>query len=348
MEPANATLGRAVPRVSVVIPTYNRAQLVTRAIDSVLQQTFDDFELIVVDDGSPDETADIVRRYQDSRIRLLRLVRNQGVSRARNAGISNARGEWVAFLDCDDEWLPEKLERQMARVDLDADEQTIVVYCRNYRQFGPQKRKPGRRKELPEGDVFDSLLREGTTLIPSVYVVKRSALIEVGGFDERLATSEDHDCWLRLAQRSHRFVAVQERLVVKHNERSHARLSMDPVKTLQGQQVMDKRWGALRAERLGKKADKQSSTKEAQRLNELHDDHVGQIVASGSRADAWKYVRGMVPTLPWGTRFVAKAIAVGCFGGLVSRIHPTEAPRSRRNGRSPGRRSAKPSEETSA
>ena len=103
----------ASPQVSVVIPTYNRAHILGRAIDSVLQQTHRDLELIIVDDGSSDGTAALVRGIEDPRVRYVHQ-QNRGVSAARNRGIAEARAEWLAFLDSDDEWLPQKLERQFS------------------------------------------------------------------------------------------------------------------------------------------------------------------------------------------------------------------------------------------
>ncbi len=101
------------PTVSVIIPTYNRANLVSRAIKSVLNQTYQDFEIIVVDDCSEDNTEEIVKSFNDSRIRYIKHKKNKGGSAARNTGIKRARGKYIAFLDDDDEWLPSKLEKQI-------------------------------------------------------------------------------------------------------------------------------------------------------------------------------------------------------------------------------------------
>ena len=118
------------PRVSVVIPTYNRAGCLPRAIDSVLAQTFDDYEIIVIDDGSSDNTSEVLAAYGD-RVCVVKQV-NQGVSAARNHGIRVARGEFVAFLDSDDEWLPRKLEAQVQYLNSHSDVgfAGCLGYCR--------------------------------------------------------------------------------------------------------------------------------------------------------------------------------------------------------------------------
>lgn len=102
------------PFVSIVIPTYNRARFLGRLVRSVLNQTYKNFEVIVADDASTDDTAEIIKTFKDDRIRYIRHESNAGAAAARNTGIKASRGEYVAFQDSDDEWLPEKLEKQMA------------------------------------------------------------------------------------------------------------------------------------------------------------------------------------------------------------------------------------------
>src|SRR5712692_10027197 len=109
------TLGKSIPRVTVVIPTYNRAPLLGRALASVRRQTLTDFEVVVVDDASADDSESVAESFGDPRIRFVRLADRGGAGRARNEGIRLARGELIAFLDSDDEWLAPKLERQVAR-----------------------------------------------------------------------------------------------------------------------------------------------------------------------------------------------------------------------------------------
>jgi glycosyltransferase involved in cell wall biosynthesis len=183
--------------VSVIIPTYNRAALVKEAVASVLAQTCRDFELLVVDDGSTDGTPEALAAYAGE-IRVLSRPDRGGVSAARNAGIAAARGEWLAFLDSDDLWLPEKLERQMAFMEahpqllLSQTEETWVR--RGVRVNPPQTHK----KE--GGRIFLRSL-ERCLVSPSAVVLHRRLIDDHGGFDEDLPAAEDYDLWLRLGWR---------------------------------------------------------------------------------------------------------------------------------------------------
>ena len=117
------------PGISVIIPTYNRAHLISRSAKSVLAQTYPDFELIIVDDGSGDNTEEIIEALADPRIRYLRHESNRGVSAARNTGIRAARGDYIAFQDSDDEWLPQKLEKQLGLFEQDNRGDLGLVLC---------------------------------------------------------------------------------------------------------------------------------------------------------------------------------------------------------------------------
>lgn len=198
----------AVPAVSVVIPAYNRAASIRAAIDSVLRQTWRDFELIVVDDGSRDGTQDVVRAIDDPRLRLIETPRNMGASAARNLGIAEARADWVAFQDSDDEWLPLKLERQMARL-LAPGADFVAGYC-GMLILGAPDETPGAGGRLQvryfpdvgetrlEGDLLVPLLR-GSLISTQTLVARRDRLEEVGGFDPEMRSLIDWDCVLRLA-----------------------------------------------------------------------------------------------------------------------------------------------------
>jgi glycosyltransferase involved in cell wall biosynthesis len=185
-----------VPLVSVIIPAYNRAWCLRETVDSVLAQEFGDFELIVVDDGSADATADLLAVYAD-RARVLRQT-NLGVSAARNAGIAAARGKLIAFLDSDDIWLPGKLGRQVEFFDLHPEAlicQTEELWVKNGRRVNP-----GKRHRKRDGMIFEPSL-ELCLVSPSAVMVRRELFERVGRFDESLPACEDYDLWLRVSCR---------------------------------------------------------------------------------------------------------------------------------------------------
>lgn len=196
--------------VSVVIPTYNRARQVVSAVDSVLAQSVPVHEVIVVDDGSDDDTAAVLRPYGKA-VRLLRQE-NRGVSSARNLGIRAARGEWLALLDSDDRWLPDKLARQRAFHAANPDfllSQTDEHWVRN--GFRVNKAKRFRQKEA--GWIFVASLAM-CHVSPSAVLIHRRIFDEVGLFDEDLPACEDYDLWLRIARR-YPVGLVDEPLIVK-------------------------------------------------------------------------------------------------------------------------------------
>ena len=184
------------PQVSVIIPTYNRGWVIKEAIDSVLAQDYTEFELIVVDDGSTDDTSDVLDSYGDD-IKVL-FQKNKGVSAARNLGIAEASGKFIAFLDSDDLWLPQKLTLQIEFINQTPDAlicQTEEVWIRNGLRVNPKK-----RHKKPSGMIFKPSL-ELCLVSPSAVVIQRSLLDRVGGFDETLPACEDYDLWLRISCR---------------------------------------------------------------------------------------------------------------------------------------------------
>jgi glycosyltransferase involved in cell wall biosynthesis len=192
-EPSAAVAGR--PLVSAVIPTYNRGHVIERAVASVLAQTYRPIEIIIVDDGSTDDTEARVARLAVPMLHYERCATNAGASAARNLGISCARGDFVAFLDADDEWLPDKTARQVARF---ADGDFGVVYCgirEVSAEWGSIDRIPQHR-----GDLFETL-RAVNVLRTSGVMVRRPVFDAVGGFDCGLAARHDWDLWLRIARR---------------------------------------------------------------------------------------------------------------------------------------------------
>ncbi len=183
--------------VSVVIPTFNRVSRVMEAVQSVRSQTFQDWELIVVDDGSTDETEAAVRRVGDPRIRCA-PISHGGVSRARNVGIRMSRYSWLGFLDSDDLWDPRKLERQLEALESEPDRRvayTNEIWIRNGRHLNPKKKH---RKF--SGWMFRPSLAL-CLISPSSVLLHRSVLSEIGLFDESFWVCEDYELWLRLTSR---------------------------------------------------------------------------------------------------------------------------------------------------
>lgn len=204
---------RNLPLVSVIIPTYNRVRTLPTAIDSVLNQTYQNLELIVMDDGSEDGTEEYVKSIADSRVRYQKSETNMGPSAARNNGAELAVGEYLAFQDSDDEWMPDKLEKQMNR--MLEDEEISLVYC----EFGlyldgrfliyiPPRDIPYQEKQ---GDLFSYFLLY-PLISTQTLVVKREEFIKARGFNVELKAYEDFEFTLRYSQK-HRIGFVEEPLV---------------------------------------------------------------------------------------------------------------------------------------
>jgi glycosyltransferase involved in cell wall biosynthesis len=190
--------GPARPAVTAIIPTFNRASIIGRAIRSVLAQTCQDWELIVVDDCSTDGTEQAVRSFSDQRIKYVRHDRNRRPAAARNTGIRCARGEFVAFLDDDDEWLPEKLEREL-EVFRKSDPEVGLVYSGKI-ILDERGKVLGVRVPTKSGWVHDALLDLDFIGSPSGVMVKRQVLNQVAGFDETFLNCEDYELWLRVSK----------------------------------------------------------------------------------------------------------------------------------------------------
>lgn len=206
-----AAESHTAPAVSIIIPTFNRVELLRAALDSVAAQTFSDYEVLVIDDGSTDGTREyIASRPEPARIRYL-YQQNQGVAEARNHGLRVVHSPYVAFLDSDDLWAPEFLERTMGLLRQEPD--LALVYTR-FTSMGADGRVLSRHNKEPfGGDVTPRLF--ASTFIHTSAVVARSHVIrDAGGFDGRLSHNEDYDLWLRLSLR-HRFGLIPEPLCVR-------------------------------------------------------------------------------------------------------------------------------------
>ncbi len=203
-----------MPKVSVIIPTYNRAHLVGRAIRSVLNQTYHDFEIIVVDDGSTDNTEEVVKGFNDERMRYIRHKENKGGATARNTGIKAAKGEYIAFQDSDDEWLLKKLEKQM-EVFKNASPEEGVVYAGFWRiKKGKKTYTPSSEITRKEGNIHKALLK-GNFVTTQAAVVKKECFEKAGMFDERLRRLQDWELWIRISK-YYNFKYINEPLVVSY------------------------------------------------------------------------------------------------------------------------------------
>jgi glycosyltransferase involved in cell wall biosynthesis len=198
----------SVPRVSVIVPTFNRAHLVCQAIDSVLAQTYREFEIVVVDDGSTDNTREVVSRYGEC-IRYI-FQQNAGLSAARNTGIRASTGELLAFLDDDDTMSPTKLALQVAYLDERPD--VGAVYCGWQVVSADGTTVLGEVRPTRKGEILKDLLLEAYLFPPVAIMIRRECIDRVGLFDETLPTCEDDDLWYRIAKAGYRFGCIEQPL----------------------------------------------------------------------------------------------------------------------------------------
>lgn len=250
------------PRVSVIITTYNRAALLLEALDSVLDQTYHDYELIVADDGSTDDTPREVAAFGDA-VLYLRLAHDGRPSVVRNRAVEIAEGELIAFLDDDDRWLPQKLARQVALFD---GASSPGFAFSDFRLFSDDTMSPPMLAswQKTSGDIFDALLCD-CFILPSTVMVRRQLLEAVGGFDETFASAEDFDLWLRLAhvapagfvnaplvlvrrhpgEISHRREETSARNVIRTLEQARAHFSLTAGRRIRLRRVLARRYTHL-------------------------------------------------------------------------------------------------------
>ena len=199
------------PLVSIVIPTYNRAHCISQTIKSVIEQTRTDWELIIIDNNSTDNTLEIISNFSDKRISIRQIENNGIVASSRNLGIKSSKGKYVAFLDSDDWWMPEKLEIALCALECGSD----LVYHDLYKisklpvVVKDHLRVPTRPLNCP---VFVDLLTNGNAIVNSSVVVRRSFLQEISGFSEEedLVGSEDFDGWIRISRLTEKFERLED------------------------------------------------------------------------------------------------------------------------------------------
>lgn len=208
------------PKVSVIIPTYNRAHLIKDAVESVLNQTYQDFELIVIDDGSTDNTREVLAVYKDKLTYIYQD--NQGRSSARNHGIKLAQAEFIAFLDSDDVWFPDKLERQVPILESAPPD---VVLVHGYKCIVDQNLQlvPGWELKLRKSytlaekgeETYENYLYFNCIFTSSI-LVRKTAIIEIDGYDASIGSLEDLDLYLRLLLKGYNFTFISEPALIKY------------------------------------------------------------------------------------------------------------------------------------
>jgi glycosyltransferase involved in cell wall biosynthesis len=224
------------PKVSVIIATKNRAHYLSSAIKSVLAQTFEDFETIIVDAASTDNTREVVGKFDDERIRYIREYIDNGISACRNIGIRESRGTFVAFLDDDDLWMPSKLEKQLGLI-----EKSPSVGAVTTGFWVVNERGNIIRFEIPsvKGKIFPAILRKNYVGNCSVVLARKECLEKVGMFDESLNAAEDYDLWIRLTK-YYEFECVKEYLVLGRIHETS--ISSDRQRVLRATKLLHKKY----------------------------------------------------------------------------------------------------------
>lgn len=221
------------PKVSIIIPTYNRSDILCRAVRSIISQTYDDFELIIIDDASTDDTPNAIGAIDDNRIIYHRKIKNEGGARARNTGMALASGDYIAFLDSDDEWMPEKLEKQVSLMERS---EAFVTYTGFIIWNDKTKEVIEERHPKWSGDILDELLKWNCVGTTSTIMVRRECFETVGGFDENMPQSQDWEMWIRLAK-EYRFDYIEE-MLCRYYVHSGSQITDDVTKELRAREML--------------------------------------------------------------------------------------------------------------
>ena len=220
------------PLISVVVPTFNRKKTISYCLNSVLTQTYNNLEVIVVDDCSTDNTVSIINNFPDPRLRCVVLEKNSGAQAARNRGIIEAKGEWIAFQDSDDEWLPEKLEKQVAAIATVNYDPWVVVHSNAFRYDPVRKKKMLCLLSIVEGDdQYSTLLKSPAPLYPTI-LVSKIALEKIEYLDENVPSFQEWDTSIRLAKYC-KFIHIKDPLMIYYIGDSHA-ISGNGLKNIEG------------------------------------------------------------------------------------------------------------------
>lgn len=204
---------KTIERVSIIIPTYNRGYCLHRTIQSVIDQTYSNWELLIVDNNSSDDTIEVIQSFNDKRIKLFKIDNKGIIAISRNYGLKMATGDYIAFLDSDDWWLPNKLAKSLKYLNLNADvvyhDMYLVNSFKSYLPFNKILKSRSIKK-----NAFQELLINGNAIVNSSVVLKREIIAQINGFNEDplIVAAEDYDAWLRLARLTEAFVRIKEPL----------------------------------------------------------------------------------------------------------------------------------------
>ena len=202
--------------VSIVIPTYNHAKFISKALKSVIDQTYENWEAIIIDNESVDETYKLINNFNDPRIKYFKISNDGVIAKSRNLGIKEAKGDWIAFLDSDDWWTKDKLEVCLSKISKNVD---FIYHAHEYvnksKSFFKKKIIRGRQLKKPIlNDLLIGTITKGTQISNSSVIVRKNILIKIGGLNENkiLVGSDDYDTWLRIAQITDQFLYINKKL----------------------------------------------------------------------------------------------------------------------------------------
>jgi len=229
------------PLVSLVLTTYERPDLAKRAVETMLSQTYENTEVIIVEDAGETSIREWIKTNYDD-ITFIRHDQNRGLAAARNTGLDASSGKYVAFLDDDDEWLPTKTEKQVGKAERLLPKHDFgVVYCGIEDHFEFESRKATRLPEN-EGPLREQIIAKGARTLSSSYLFVRDALLDVDGFDESLPSSIDHDIWMKLAVGGYEVGTVNEPLVVKRHSDDQEEITSNPSARIEGVRKYIEKW----------------------------------------------------------------------------------------------------------
>jgi glycosyltransferase involved in cell wall biosynthesis len=264
---------KPTPTVFIIIPTYNRAKLIKRAINSALKQSFENFEIIVVDDASKDDTQKVIEDFDDPRIIYIKQDKNLGSGASRNTGINASRSQYIAFLDSDDEWLPYKLEKQLNV--FQAHESSVGVVYGHWKDINAKTLKTNVKRPELRGSIFNDLLYTNVVGSPSGVLIRREYFSSISGFDTEIpSTVDDWDIWIRLACLT-KFEFVSEVLTIMWDEQDSVKTTGNHTNVINGYLAL---------------------LKKHPKMNEIHKNF--RVIGNASLEEKSKYIFG------WGKRMV--------------------------------------------